>query len=221
MEVELMSARVPPQATGGGGSSAQTIYALHGPEASLELSMLAAVASLSPDALPLLPALLGRRTPAAAAPGTAPGGGTGAAEGLGLVQEGLGLGKEGLGIAQEGLGLGEEGTGLGAAGEPRSAAGYHLRGAVPDQHAPVAEEALHDVADAALNDAVAAAVEEGGLNEEQADVLRSVGAWFGPAPEVRCCPGHAALNPVAVVPASANIIAMTPASPRPYSPVRP
>jgi hypothetical protein len=53
MEVEFLSRTNPALQDG-----AQQVYALHGPDASLELSMLRALMQLRDDALPVLPALL-------------------------------------------------------------------------------------------------------------------------------------------------------------------
>jgi len=54
MEVEVASRQGLPSKDG-----AQQLYALHGPDASLELSMLRALMQLKESALPILPALLG------------------------------------------------------------------------------------------------------------------------------------------------------------------
>ena len=55
MEVEFISHDGPPFREG-----AQQVYALHGPDASMELSMLRALMQLKEAALPILPALLGQ-----------------------------------------------------------------------------------------------------------------------------------------------------------------
>ena len=54
MEVEVISRQEPPSRDG-----AQHVFALHGPDVSLELSMLRTLMQLKEAALPILPALLG------------------------------------------------------------------------------------------------------------------------------------------------------------------
>lgn len=76
-EVEFLSARPP------GLGRSQPVFAIRGPEASTELSMAELLQGITPQALPLLPHILGRPAASAAAAGALPGRAPSAAAGLG------------------------------------------------------------------------------------------------------------------------------------------
>ena len=147
----MLSAGIPPQAVRGSNTT-HKVYALHGPDAALELNMLAAVTSLASSAFPLLPALLGRRSPAP--------------------ESGAALARWEQPPKEKSLNVGT------TPGFPETEGGQAQDGG----HAEDMGSGVR--ADAAVQAALDVAMETWSLNDEQQEILRSVGVWFGPKPEV-------------------------------------
>lgn len=148
----MLSAGVPPQAVRGSNTT-HRVYALHGPDAALELNMLAAVATLTSSSFPLLPALLGRRSPAP--------------------DSGAALTRWTQPPTEKSISVG-------------------TLAVFPEPEGGQAQSSVHaedmgsgSGTDAAIEAALADAMQTWSLNDEQQEILRSVGVWFGPTPEVR------------------------------------
>ena len=154
--MEYLSRAVQPQRGG-----TQQVYALHGPDASLELSMLRALMQLTVDALPVLPALLQAPPARAEQPQPAHALLPPPSEQLPSTAGGASLEPQ----QQHALGHGQEGRG--------------------DRQPTGLGEGTSDPRVTELSVAVKATAEADGLNTAQAAALRCAAAWLEPDAEVR------------------------------------